>query len=204
MPKITRIVNQIQHPDRYSVFVDDKYSFALSANDLLAAGLHGGQEVTQEELNQIEQLAGSSKAYDQALNFLNLRQRSEKEVADYLKRKSIYADEVIAQTISRLRSNRFLDDAEFARAWIADRQNLKPRSKRQLEVELRQKGVSPQTIEIALLVSDQDSEIETAKQIAQKKLSRYPDQLKLIAYLMRQGFTYEVVKKALKELETKD
>ncbi len=201
MPKITKIEQQKRRSDRYSVSIDQKYAFALSANDLLAMGLHNGQEMKTEELEQLQRSAGASRAFDQALSFISLRRRSEKEVVDYLKRKEDYSSETISATVGRLRENRFIDDTEFARAWISDRNRLKPRSRRMLEQELRQKGVSLALIEQVLSELSAESEVDMAVKIAQKKLTRGTDQPKLIAYLMRQGFNYAVVKQALEIID---
>jgi SOS response regulatory protein OraA/RecX len=51
--------------------------------------------------------------------------------------------------------------------------------------------------------TDPEAEVEAAMAVAAKKrrLSQYQDQQRLIAYLGRQGFGYEIIKKALARLE---
>ncbi len=197
MPKITKIDSQKKRQNRYSVFVDDEYAFALSSNDLLNLGLHSGQEFSQAELQEVKESAGAGRAYDQAINYLSLRRRSKREIVDYLRKKEDYDDGLITRVVEKLELAGFIDDVAFTQAWVNDRNLLKPRSRRQLQQELRQKGLSSDVIEIVLSSIDESAELELAIKIAQKKLTRISDQQKLIAYLMRQGFSYSIAKQAL-------
>ena len=92
-----------------------------------------------------------------------------------------------------------LDDAEFARIWVENRLLLKPSSRRRLEQELRQKRIDPDTITQTLTRLDKDTELEQASTLIRKKIKNpsYTDQQKLIQYMLRQGFSYAVVKQAL-------
>jgi regulatory protein len=85
--KITKIVQQAKRRDRYSIFVDDKYSFSLSENALLESRLTSGQELTKEQIAEYKQLSADDKLYNRALNYVALRPRSVWEVEFYLKRK---------------------------------------------------------------------------------------------------------------------
>ncbi len=200
MPKITDIAQQKNRADRYSISVDGKYAFPMSANGLLASGLYMGQELTEAELEEVKTYSEQSKAYDQALNFISLRKRSRREVADYLKRKT-YEAQTIDRTLLRLTELKFIDDSDFAQSWVRDRQQLKPRSKRVLEQELRQKGIDREIVEQVLADLSDEEELATIRQLASKKLTqaKYQDQQKLINYLVGQGFTYSLVKRALTE-----
>jgi regulatory protein len=199
MPQITDIQVQKNHADRFSIYVDGKYAFPFSANDLLTWGLYKGQEVTEQELVNLQSGAGAAKAYDQVLNLLALRKRSQKEVRDYLKRKN-YEPEAIDRTLRRLVDGGFLDDLEFAQSWIRDRNALKPRSSRKLEAELRAKGIDAGVISAALHEQDPEAELWAVQAVIKKKLTQYPDQRKLIEYLQRQGFSYSLIKRALEEM----
>ena len=66
-------------------------------------------------------------------------------------------------------------------------------SAKRLKMELTKKGVSSEIIEEVLAESDRNDEEELLKMIA-KKRSKYPDDEKLMQYLCRQGFPYELVK----------
>ena len=104
--------------------------------------------------------------------------------------------------VERLYNSRWLDDQDFARKWVDNRRLLKATSKRRLTQELKAKRVSDDVISL-VLAEDETDEVQILRElIARKqKQSRYQDNEKLIAYLIRQGFNYGDVKEALKSEE---
>src|SRR4051812_40126627 len=115
--KITAVKQQIKRPDRYSVYIDERFSFALSETELLRLGLHSGQELTESEVESFKDDSVRDKARYQALGQVSRRQRSEWELRDYLKRKD-YTPEVIEKVIEWLREYGYVDDKKFADAWV--------------------------------------------------------------------------------------
>jgi regulatory protein len=197
--KITAIKQQVKRRDRYSIFVDGKYAFSLSESGLLAQGLATGQELDKAKLKELREASGADKAYGNALRYVAMRPRSEWEMETYLQRKEV--DEPIAEHImQRLRTVGLLDDLAFARAWVSNRRLLKSTSKRRLQLELRQKHV-PEHVAEQVLLEDEADERDTLRELAEKKRPRYPDRMKLMQYLARQGFSYEDIKSVLDEME---
>lgn len=199
--RITDIKQQVKRTDRYSVFVDGKYSFSLSELALLNGGLRRDQEVTQEELDDLKDTAKLDKAYNQALGLIARRLRSEWEVRSYLQRKE-YDPEFIDGIIERLYRSKFLDDTEFAQRWVENRRLLKNTSKRKLTMELRQKRVADDVIK-QTLEADETDERSVLRELVERKRkqTRYQDEQKLMAYLMRQGFNYDDVKLVLHQAD---
>ncbi len=197
MPKVTDIKQQVKRQDRYSVFIDDKYSFSLSENELMQSGIRLNKEYTEAKLEQLKQTAVLDKAYMRSLDMLSRRARSEWELRDYLRRKD-YEPEVIDQIITRLKKSQYIDDYNFAKVWVDNRRLLKATSKRKLSQELKQKRVEQSVIDEVLEEDDTD-ELTVIRELIVKKRtqSRYQDDQKLIAYLLRQGFSYGDVKDAL-------
>ena len=195
--KITNIKQQVKRQDRYSVFVDEKYAFSLSEGALIASGLHGGQELTGVELDAMKKESGLDKAYGNALRYVAMRQRSEWEMADYLRRKGLDAASA-GQIADRLRALGLLDDLAFAKAWVANRRLLKEVSKQRLRMELKQKRV-PEDVMRQVLDADEVDEREVLRQLVERKHARYPDRQKFMQYLMRQGFRYDDIKGVLSE-----
>lgn len=205
MSRITDIKQQKRTEGRYSIYIDGKYEFGLSDLDLSTSGLRIGQELTAEEVQVFCQQASNSKAYALAIRFIALRMRSRQEVEEYLGRKG-YDSEEVQSVIERLGRARLLDDQAFARAWVANRQLLSPRSRRRLIQELQAKGVDRADIVEALDEAGDEAELEAVLTVAQKKrrLSQYQDSDKLMGYLARQGYPYELIKKALLRLDEQD
>ncbi len=139
------------------------------------------------------------KAYDRALNLISHRMRSEWELRDYLKRKD-YDEGVQDAIIERLHGRNYINDSEFARRWVENRRLLKAISTRRLAQELRQKRISDEIIN-QTLAADETDEIAVLKDLIdrKRKQTKYQDDLKLMQYLARQGFSYDLIKTALNE-----
>jgi regulatory protein len=196
---ITDIKQQVKRQDRYSVYLDKKYSFSLSENELLAQGLRVGQEFDNVEFNKIKDIANEDKAYTRALDLLSRRPRTVWEMQQYLKSKS-YQKELIDKIVGRLVEKSYLSDMKFAESWVSSRRALKRTSKRKIKLELKQKHVSDSIIN-EVVSNDETIETEVIKQIieAKRTQSRYSDQQKLVSYLARQGFNYSDIKTAIED-----
>lgn len=219
--KVTKISQQVKRNDRYSIYINEKYTFSLSDYQLVGSGLSVGKEFTQQELDDFifESLFG--KAYERALNYVMIRPRSQKEISDYLTRTYMYPKpkmytdkagqrhfikqvvdksrigQLIERVMHRLQSKGYTNDEAFAKAWVNSRQLTKKSSKRKLEQELRAKFVDPEII--ATVLQKQDvNEVQNLDALILKKrrLPKYQDNVKLTQYLLRQGYNYEDIKNA--------
>lgn len=197
--KITKISQQVKRPNRFSVFVDEKYSFSVGENELIKLELHSGREISEEELARYKDESDLGKWFDKALNLLSFRLRSEWEMRDYLKRKN--ADpEVIDQILNKLSINGYINDEHFAKRWVENRRLLKPTSRRKLILELKQKRVPSEVIDKVLSEDKSDvDERQILRELVEKKRARYPDRTKFMQYLARQGYGYEDIKSVLSE-----
>lgn len=195
--KITEIKAQVRRTGRFSVFVDGKYSFSLSESGLLEQKLFVGQELDAAEVKRLKQTSVDDKIYGNALHYVAMRQRSEWEIRNYLHRKQ--ASPALADLLlNKLSKNGFINDVKFAQAWVENRRLLRPTSKRKLQQELRAKRVSDEAISQALTEHEID-ERQALREVIAKKRARYPDNLKLMQYLARQGFGYDDIKAVLQD-----
>lgn len=197
--KITAIQQQVKRPERYSIFVDGKYSFSFGESALLEQGLRIGQELSEQEVHELKKRSSDDKIYNAAIRYIAMRQRSEWEITSYLERKG--AEPALqTQILNKLSDYGYVDDEKFAAAWVENRRLLRPISKRKLQQELKVKRVSNEVIE-KVLQGDETDELAVLKALIIKKQPRYPDRLKLMQYLARQGFQYDDIKTAISELE---
>ena len=119
----------------------------------------------------------------------------------YLRDKE-FSPQTIDKTLNRLQTEGYLDDAAFAQSWTNSRQRTKPKSRRALRYELRQKGVDRETIEAA--VADID-EAEAARSALRPKLRQWQhlDEAaftqKALGFLSRRGFSYTLARDAIDE-----
>lgn len=195
--KVTDIKQQVKRAGRYSIFIDGRFSFGLGESALMNSGLRIGKELTASEFDELKATARDDKAYNQALGLISRRPRSEWEIRDYYKRKG-YEPEMIDQLVARLQSGKWLNDLDFAQRWAANRRLLKSTSKRRLQQELKAKRVADDVIRQVLEEDETDDRKVLVELVARKrKQTRYQEDQKLMAYLMRQGYNYGDVKDAL-------
>lgn len=198
--KITAIKAQVKSESRVSLFVDDAFFCSVDMLQLAEMRLHAGQELSEELAEHIKNEGAFSKAYNRAINYLAIRPRSSKEIRDYLWRKK-YAPEIAERVMERLDQKGYLQDQQFAKAWVQSRSLTKPMSRRRLSQELSQKGIKNDAQADALASFDEESSL---RQIIEKKgkLARYKnDKQKFIQYLARQGFSFDLIQLCLDQAE---
>ena len=202
MPQITDIRAQKTRRDRVNVFIDGRYAFALDQISMFDARLEIGQDVSDERLDELMEKAGLDSAMSVALRYLTARPRSERELRDRLRRRQV-GDAVIERTLEKLRGKGLLDDFTFAQYWVDQRVTFRPRSRRMLEMELRQKGVDGEAIEGVTL--DMDDEAEAYRAAQRRARSLPTDEFdaffkKLVDHLRRRGFGYGTAAKTARGL----
>ena len=195
--KISAIKQQVKRRDRYSVYGDGKYLFSFSEAELIDSGIRIGQNIDESTLEELTNKAIHDKAYDRSLNLISRRMRSEWELRDYLRRKD-YDEGVQQYVVDRLAEHGYINDAEFAKRWVENRRLMKATSKRRLSQELHQKRITDELIKQAL-EADETDELVVLKELIERKRkqTKYKDDMKLMQYLTRQGFTYSNIKTAL-------
>lgn len=202
MSKITGLKKQKKRDHRVNIYLDGEFAFSLEKDTVLRAGLRIGRELTAEDMADLTGQDLRRKCYNAACRFLSYRPRSEQEVRQRLLRQG-YDDACIQPTMVRLKELGIIDDAQFARLWVDNRDDLRPRGRRLIKMELRQKGLSQDIIEQA--VGDLD-ETEAAYRAAEKKARSLPTndydtfRKRLAAHLGRRGFGYETMNTTIERI----
>lgn len=216
MPKVTSIQPQ-KDKARFNIFIDGRFAFGLGAEVLLKVNLKVGQELSSEEIEKLKTKDLFGKLYDRALKFIALRPRSRQEVKRYLeiKKKKLEGDfgqetslpenfweQLAEKVLTNLEEKKLVDDESFAVWWCQQRTQFRPRGKRFLKAELRQKGIDEETIERA--IGGQINELESAQKALSKKknwqkLAPRIKKQKIIAFLGRLGFSWETIEKILEK-----
>jgi regulatory protein len=197
MKKITAITVQKNRPNRVNIHLGGEFAFGLAR--ITAAWLKVGDELSDEKIAGLQNEDSRERAYQQAMLFLGYRARSEREIRQNLK-KHEYAEGVIEDTLERLRKAGLANDNEFARAWVENRNTFRPRSKKALAIELRQKGLDDEAIQASLSTVDEDAlayETGLKRATRLKGLERSEFRKKLSEFLVRRGFSYSVAASAV-------
>jgi regulatory protein len=195
--KITTIRQQVKNPERVSVFVDDKYEFSLSLDELLQQKLKNGDELNKADVKRLKKISADGKLRIRAIEWLLNRPHSEREFRDYLYRKKAEPD-LIESFIKEFSKKGYLDEHNFGK-WLIELQKRRGKSDRALRSELFKKGLSRELVE-ELLAAEPDDEAERLRTVIAKKqnLSRYrSDPQKLKQYLARQGFSFDLINELL-------
>lgn len=195
--------------------IDGKFRFSLDVLQVTELGIKTGNEYTDGQLAELEGESQFGKLYGRALEYCLIRPHSAKEVRDYLYRKTLskkvrnrqtgevkdrpgVAKPIADRVYERLVEKSYIDDQKFSKWWIDNRNIRKGSSKRKLQAELAAKGVDRSIVEV-LMSESVRSDSEELQKVLAKRRSKYSDDQKLITYLVRQGFGYDDVKRALEE-----
>lgn len=158
--------------------------------------------IKQEEIQRL---------LSRAFFYLRFRMRTEKEMLTYLSEKAVqygYTNLIVDRVVKDLREMGYIDDQKFVESYILSHQNAKQKGQFLLRSELLRKGVNEAIID-SYFEKNPLNEHQLATQALKKRWSRYVllDRLKRLQkahdFLRRKGFSYDVVKKTIEEMEEK-
>lgn len=215
--KITSITAQTANPNRVNLFIDGNYRLSLDIFQVSELGLKSGMELDEARLLELEEESQYGKTYARALEYSLTRPHSAKEMRDYLWKKTRLtrtrqrstgqiierpgvSQRVVERVFERLTAKGYIDDVAFARFWVENHNQRKGTSRRKLQAELAAKGIDRSIADSALEASERQDATELDK-IISKKAARYPERQKLVAYLARQGFSYDDITTALESFD---
>ena len=184
-----------------NVYLDGEFAFGLSV--IVAAWLQVGQVLDETRIASLQRDEESETAFQKALHFLSYRPRSSEEVRRNLAKRGI-SEPLVEATLSRLQTAGLVNDQEFARAWVENRNAFRPRSRLALRTELRAKGLSDDVLQPVL--DEQVDESALAFEAARKYVRRlagceWPQfRQKLGGFLARRGFSYSVLSPVVSEV----
>lgn len=206
--KITALEVQKRNKERVNVYLDGEYAFSLAMIE--AARLRRDQVLSEDEIAELKARDSIERAMDQAVRFLSYRPRSIREIRQNLKEKET-APPVIDTVVDRLESLGYVDDLAFARFWVQNRDEFRPKGPLALRQELKQKGISNKLVDQVL---DEVDFADAAYRAAMTKARRWQTldrphfRDKLYPFLARRGFLSEtcrdVIDRLVEELEIAD
>ena len=196
---ITDMKSGVKNPERVNIYVNGVFAFSLDVAQVVDYKLKVGVVIDVARFEELRKASEFGKLYQRALEWVLLRPRSVRETRDYLNKK-VYEKKLdksyVDEALGRLCDKGYIDDYKFAEFWVQNRFVKKGVSRKRLSMELMRKGISSEVIHEVL--DGRDDEEELRKMVA-KKRSRYDDAEKLMAYLVRQGFSYDLVRKVVNE-----
>lgn len=185
-----------------SVLIANREVLRTSAEALRIAAIKSGDLLTEVELNALVHESEPEAAMNRSLRLLGHRERSRAELAARLHEDG-YPIEVAGAVLDRLAGFGYLDDGRFALDLIRSKHGA-GWGRRRIEKVLSEKGVDP---DISGPILDEYAPLEdeatrAAALIAHLDLATRATQEKALRRLVSKGFSYEVVRSAIREAQT--
>ncbi len=182
---------------RFRVSVDGQVAFVLYKDELSRFHLEKGAEITRETYDDIRQQVVLKRAKTRALHLLEDMGRTESQLRTKLTADGYPAD-IVEETLSYVKSFGYVNDAEYARAFIENRKGRK--SRKELYGALSGKGLDQEVIQTALDTYYEEADARTAIRTWMDKRHFDPEQAteaertKFLSFLTRKGFRYEDIR----------
>jgi regulatory protein len=170
------------------------------------------KEIKSDEERIIKNLEEArQKTFDRAVNLLTYKPRSIKELKMRLMEKDWTNSAIVEETIKKLESYGYLNDEQFAKDFAASKLRGKPIGKRVLKQKLAQRHLDKETVEKAIEIAfDETPEEEIIERAINKRLrlkgkpETREDTKKFYDFLLRQGFSYDLVSSKMRELNNRE
>ena len=159
--------------------------------------LREGEMMEPEAYRAFMLQRGYSHALEAAMKYLALRERSEKEICQRLRR-SCYDEKTIARVLETLAAHALVSDERFAEQWVHHRG--KKYGKNRIAQELKLKGVESEEAQKALETLPEEEEYQRAVEQAKKLSRRINEPQKIMQALVRRGYSWGMAKRAVNEL----
>jgi regulatory protein len=205
MSCITGIERSRQRRRAFLIYIDHDFFCEAEQAVVDKLGLKVGQPVEPEELKALIHKEKLARAREKCLRLLDIKARTQKELAQRLQRDGVEA-EIITAVLTTLRQSGLIDDEAYARAFVRERIGRKAQGFRRLQAGLLKKGINRRSIDAAWQEVDAGEESTRCASVARKKMPAYQTlpisvaKRRLSAFLIRQGFEPEHVGRAVRQV----
>lgn len=204
-PDVITSIEKQKKPGRYSLYINDHYSFSVDEQVLIDFMLRKGQQISKELQDQLLAADRLQQAYQLALTYISYQLRSEREVRDRLSQEQI-SESQLESIIDKLKRLSVVDDLAFAQSFVRTKASINRHGPQQIKMKLFQKGVDESTIDLALEEYGKDQQQDNARYWADKQKKKYKGdsslqaEQKLKQFLMQKGFSPAIIQSLGQEL----
>ena len=190
--------------DKIHIYIDGEYRLTVDEIFWFSCGYISGDEIDEEELTAFEEAAGSRRAFNSALNSLDYRDHSEKEIRAKLMRK--HGAEYVDEAVEKLMELDLINDRRYAENYARELFEHKKFGKIRIKSELIAKGIASdiasETVN-SLFEDEEPDNIQRIVDIIEKKYyTRMNDEVgrkKVFSALQRMGYTFSDIREAMSE-----
>ena len=208
--KIKSIQALRQKPKLVCVTLDNDKKYTIRRSVALKFELRKGDNISENELNEIIFEDEFSRAKDLALKYFSYNRRTEYELKNKLLTRK-FNPKVVEAVIKNLICIGLVNDIEYCENFAENILKRKPIGRNLLQHRLLQKGIPKEVANRVLEKTFKNmDETKIVFQLARKQLKKYKESRKksterqnhtrLISFLARRGFSREVISRVLRKL----
>lgn len=187
------------------IYIDGEYRMTVDSNFWYSEKWHKLSSVDAEELAELESSVNSRRAFLNGMNLLSRRAHSKKEIVIKLSQK--YPKEAAQSAADKLEELRLIDDEKFAQLYAEELYERKKYSPKRIENELKLKGISSEIASETVKSLDKDDFNRIILLLNSKYRNKLSDEKNIkrtVNALMRMGYSYSDIRKALEEVADTD
>lgn len=187
------------------IFIDDEYTITTDIDFWAENFFKDGQEISDDEWKKLVDGINYKKAVDKCYDLLSRRDHSVKELKTKLLR--TVDEENADRAIEKMIDFGYLDDKKYAKNLVKYLSDTKRMSRNHIKQEMYKRGVPNDIIAFTL----EDTEIDNVSAVVDLIFTKYRNKIdaqdgnkKVIATLMRKGFSYSDIKEAFERIENEE
>ncbi len=184
------------------LLIDDEYKITTDIDFWADNYIKDGTEISEEEWLSLVTRINYKKAVNKCFDLLSRRDHSVKELK--LKLLKTVDEDSAEKAIEHMLELGYLDDEKYAEALLEHLINNKNMSSSFIKKEMYKRGISSDIVQNLLEFNEIDNVSSIVELINTKyktKLAAENGREKVVAALMRKGFSYSDIKAALNETE---
>lgn len=132
-----------------------------------------------------------------AVRSCSLSKQTRRTLERRLRAKGFGKEEVSASVLA-MEENGYIDENEYARAFVSDSYRIKKHGKRRIINELVLRGISREKAERAIRAYGAD-ECEIIRSVMEKRFSDEDDRNKIIRFFAARGFDFDDIRRCIDE-----
>lgn len=206
MQVISKISRQKNNVERYNIYLNEQFAFAVDEATLIKFGLTKGKVLDQFEIDEITYEDEIAKAFNKALSYLSFQMRSEYEVKKKLLDAG-FGESVIFEAIRKLEKLGFLNDETYSKALLETKKKTAKKGPKAIKQDLIKKGIDKEIQNKVLDTFTYEEQLEVAKELAEKTIrsnnKKTPSQVKqkIQEILIRKGYSFVVINEVLDQIK---
>lgn len=190
--------------DKIHIYIDGEYLLTVDEIFWFSCGYISGDEIDEEELTAFKEAAGSRCAFNSALNSLDYRDHSKREIRTKLLRK--YDADCVEEAVRKLVELDLVNDERYAENYARELYEHKKFGKMRIKSELRAKGIAADIANEAVDALFEEEEPDNIQRIVDIIGKRYYNRMnddvgrkKVFAALQRMGYSFSDIREAMSE-----